>query len=472
VLLVVTAGAFLANLDLFIVNIAFPAIHADFAGVSLSELSWVLNGYAIVFAALLVPAGRLADRFGRKRFFLGGLTVFLVASVLCALAPSAWELIGARLVQAVGAAIMIPTSLALLLPEFPPHRRGAAVGLWTAGAAVAATCGPVLGGLLVAASWRWVFLVNIPIGAATAVAGVVVLRESREAERGPWPDLVGSVLLCVAIGALALGVVKGSQWGWESARFVVVEAIAVVGLGLFIRRTSRHTSPVVELALLRVKSARAANSAVFLFSMGFFPLLLATVLFLTGVWHYSVVQAGVAFAPGPLMVALFSWPAGMLVPRVGPRPLVIAGVSLFAAANLWWAFQATESPNYLTGMLPQLVLAGIGVALTFPVLAGTAVSALPPGRAATGSAVFNMARQIGGVVGVAILIAILGPSTPTLDEFRSGWVMMAVVALGAGVVAWTLRATAAPVRAGREVGAGPTTDATGDAVLADAEVTP
>jgi EmrB/QacA subfamily drug resistance transporter len=333
-----------------------------------------------------------------------------------------------------------------LLPEFPPQRRAAAVGLWAAGAAVAATCGPVFGGLLVAASWRWVFLVNIPLGAVTAVGAVLILRESREAERGRWPDLVGAVILCVAIGALTLGVVKGSEWGWTSARVVVAEAVAVAGLVVFTRRASRHPSPVVELALLRVPSTRAANAAALLFSMGFFPLLLATVLFLTGVWHYSVVQAGAAFAPGPLMVALCSWPAGMLVPRVGPRVLVVSGVALFAAANVWWAAQATASPEYVTGMLPQILVSGIGVALVFPVLAGAAVSALPPDRAATGSAVFNMARQIGGVVGVAILIAILGPSTPTLAAFREGWLMMAAAALAAGAVAVTLRSRDRVVR--------------------------
>ena len=162
VLIVVTAGAFLANLDLFIVNIAFPAIQVDFPGADLSELSWVLNGYAIVFATLLVPAGRLADLVGRKRIFLGGLALFLVASALCAPAIGPWTLVGARVIQAIGAALMIPTSLALLLPEFPLERRAAAVGFWTAGAALAATLGPTIGGLLVTASWRWVFLVNLP----------------------------------------------------------------------------------------------------------------------------------------------------------------------------------------------------------------------------------------------------------------------------------------------------------------------
>ena len=324
VLLVVTAGAFLANLDLFIVNVAFPAIQADFGGADLSALSWVLNGYAIVFAALLVPAGRLADLVGRKRVFLGGLALFLAASVACGVAPGPWALVAARVVQAVGAALMIPTSLALLLPEFPPNRRAAAVGLWTAGAAVAATVGPTIGGLLVTASWRWVFLINLPLGLLTGLAGARVLRESRDPARGRRPDLLGAALLCVGVGALALGVVKGGDWGWASPAFVAAEAAAAAALAGVAVRSTRHPAPVVEPALLRPRATRAADASVFLFSMAFFPLLLASVLFMTEVWGYSALEAGLAIAPGPLMVALLSWPAGSLAGRLGPRRLVRA----------------------------------------------------------------------------------------------------------------------------------------------------
>lgn len=438
VLLVVTAGAFLANLDLFIVNIAFPAIQADFPGAGLSELSWVLNGYAIVFAALLVPAGRLADLVGRKRLFLGGLTLFLVASALCAVALGPWTLVGARVIQAVGAALMIPTSLALLIPEFPPERRAAAVGLWTAGAALAATMGPTIGGLLVTASWRWVFLVNLPLGGITAFAGARILRESRDPARGRLPDLPGAAMLCLAVGALALGIVKGGTWGWGSLAFAGVEALALVTLIAFARRSARHPAPVVEPALLRPRATRAANASVFLFTMGFFPLLLASVLFMTQIWHYSVLQAGLAVAPGPLMVALLSWPAGSLVGRMGAARLVAPGVLLFAAGCLWTVWRAGATPDYFGVMLPTTVLVGIGVALTFPVLAGAAVSGLPSDRTATGSALFNMSRQIGGVVGIAVFVAILGTGAPGLADFRAGWVFMAATALAAGAVALLL----------------------------------
>src|SRR4051795_3320478 len=214
VLIVVSAAVFMASLDLFIVNIAFPAIASDFGGTSLASLSWVLNAYAIVFAALLVPAGRTADRLGRKRSFIAGLTLFTVASGLSAAAPNVELLVAARILQAVGAAAVFPTSLALLLPEFPPAQRRTAVSIWAAVGAVAAAAGPPIGGILVQAGWQLVFLVNVPIGIVLLVAAVRVLTETREPKGTPQPGLVGSLVLIGAIGTLTLGIVKSADWGW------------------------------------------------------------------------------------------------------------------------------------------------------------------------------------------------------------------------------------------------------------------
>jgi EmrB/QacA subfamily drug resistance transporter len=445
VLVIATAGAFLANLDLFVVNIAFPAIQDDFPSAGISELQWVLSAYAIVFASLLVPAGRLADLLGRKRLFLAGLGVFTLASVLCAVAAGPWWLVGARVVQATGAALMIPTSLALVVREFPPVKRAVAVGLWTAGAAVAATLGPTVGGLLVEWSWRGIFLINLPLGAMIALAAVRELEESRDPARGRRPDLVGALLLVVMVAALALGIVEGGDWGWASTPVLGSWALAVAAGALFAARSSRHPAPVVEPALVRAPGAAVADAGVFLFSMGFFSLLLSTSLFLTEVWHYSVLQAGVAFAPGPLMVALLSGPAGALAGRIGTRPLVLVGSAAFAGGNLWWIARASVNPAYLTDALPGLILSGTGVALVFPILAGAAVSGLPPERTATGSALFNTARQIGGVVGVAAFVAILGGGVD-LSGFRAGWVFMGASALAAGALALLLPAVRATPR--------------------------
>src|SRR3984885_416339 len=215
--LVVCVGVFMSSLDLFIVNIAFPAIAKHFGGASLSSLSWILSAYSIVFAALLVPAGRWADAFGRKRAFLLGLGVFVLASAGCALAPSVGMLVAARVVQAIGGALMLPTSLGLMLPEFGPQERHKAIGVWAATGGVAAAAGPPLGGLLVQADWRLVFLVNVPVGLIGLVLGTRTLMERREADPGR-PDVLGAVAMIVAIGALVVAIVQGQSWGWDSLR--------------------------------------------------------------------------------------------------------------------------------------------------------------------------------------------------------------------------------------------------------------
>ena len=209
--LVVCVGVFMASLDLFIVNIAFPAISEHFGGASLASLSWVLSGYAIVFAALLVPAGRWADAFGRKRAFLTGLAIFVAASAACALARSVGFLVAARLVQAAGGALMVPTSLGLILPEFGPNERHVAIGLWASTGGIAAAAGPPLGGLLVQADWRWVFLVNVPVGLAGLAFGARTLTERRERD-AVRPDLLGAAALMIAVGALVAAIVKGQEW--------------------------------------------------------------------------------------------------------------------------------------------------------------------------------------------------------------------------------------------------------------------
>src|SRR3954452_24722209 len=203
VLAVVSAAVFMASLDLFVVNIAFPDLGRDFPDTSLAGLSWVLNGYAIVFAALLVPAGRFADRVGRKRCFLAGLGLFVAASAACAAAPSVELLVAFRVIQATGAALLMPTSLALLLAETRAERRAVAIVIWAAMGGVAAAAGPPIGGLLVQASWRWVFLINLPVGLLAIYAGMRVLRESRVPAQREWPDLIGTAVLAGAIGVLA-----------------------------------------------------------------------------------------------------------------------------------------------------------------------------------------------------------------------------------------------------------------------------
>jgi EmrB/QacA subfamily drug resistance transporter len=444
---IVSVGVFMASLDLFIVNIAFPGLQRDFSGTSLSDLSWVLNAYAIVFAALLVPAGRISDRAGRKRGFQVGLLLFTGASALCAAAPSAGVLVAARVVQAAGAAFLVPTSLGLLLPEFPASERATAVGAWAAVGGVAAAAGPPVGGLLVQASWRWVFLVNVPVGLATFAVAARALREYREEKGAPMPDLLGAAMLAAGIAALALGIVKGQDWGWGDARVLGSFAAAAALVPLFVWRSAHHRSPVVELEILRVRSFALANLGSFLFFAAFSAMLLAGVLFLTGPWHYSVLQAGLLLVPGPAFAALFSFPAGKLGDRFGQRAVGTPGALLFALGCAWWATRVGAPRDYAGEMLPGLIVTGIGVGLTIPSLSSAAAASLPPHRFATGIAVFGMSRQIGAALGVAVLIAILGTGPIGVDAFTDGWTFMAFTSVAAALAMIALGRVRVPEQA-------------------------
>src|SRR5580692_4562195 len=296
--LIVLTGVFLSSLDLFIVNIAFPSISATYHGESLSSLSWVLSAYTIVFAAALVPAGRWADRAGRKRAFLLGLAIFTASSALCAASPSLDLLVAARVLQAIGGALMLPTSLGLLLPAFGPERKGAAIGLWSAVGGAAAALGPPIGGLLVQASWRWVFLVNLPFAVVALVLGVRVLDEIRDPDAHK-SDLLGAALLTIAVASLVAAIVDGSDWGWTSARILCAFALAVVaGAGLVVR-SFRHPNPIIEPAVIRHRAVALADLSSLAFFGGFGALVLGGVLLLTGLWHESVLAAGFMIAPGP-----------------------------------------------------------------------------------------------------------------------------------------------------------------------------
>jgi EmrB/QacA subfamily drug resistance transporter len=431
---IVSVGVFVASLDLFIVNIAFPDIQKDFDGTSLASLSWVLNAYAIVFAALLVPAGRWADRTGRKRAFLGGLALFTVASAACAAAPSVEVLVAARIVQAAGAAILTPASLGLLLPEFPPEKRGLAIGLWAAVGGTAAAAGPVIGGLLVELSWRWVFLVNVPVGIGAIVAGARVLREIRDDDPAR-PDLVGAGVLTAAVATLIAAIVEGPDWGWGDPRVVALFAAALVLSLVFTRRSARHPVPVVEPSLLKVRAFAAANAAGVFFFIGFSAMLLGSVLWLTEVWGETALTAGLMIAPGPATAALFAVAGGVLSGRVGPRLVGAVGATLFALGGVWWVTHLGAEVRYAADYLPGMVIGGAGVGFVNPALAGAATAQLPPTRLATGSAVLTMSRQIGSALGVALLVAVLGTPSPAdvVGSFDDAWWMMIIAAAGAAV---------------------------------------
>jgi EmrB/QacA subfamily drug resistance transporter len=431
--LIVCVGVFMSSLDLFIVNIAFPAIGGHFGGASLGALSWILSGYAIVFAALLVPAGRWADAFGRKRAFLLGLAIFVLASAACAVAPSVGFLVGARIVQAAGGALMLPTSLGLMLPEFGPHERHVAIGAWAATGGIAAAAGPPLGGLLVQVDWRLVFLVNIPVGLLGLGFGLRTLAERRE-QGAARPDVLGAAGLIVAIGSLVVAIVKGQEWGWTSSAIVALLAVTAVLLPAIWRRSGRHAAPIVDPAMLRVRSFGLAVGASLLFFAGFGAMLLAGVLFLTSVWHEDVLTAGLMLFPGPAMATAFSIPSARLGARLGYRVPGVIGATLFCLGQLFLIVQTGDTPAYLSEFLPGMAIGGAGVGLMIPTLTGAGASSLAPERFATGAAVLTMGRQIGAALGVAVLVAVLGTSASSAADFHSAWLITVAGGLSAGLL--------------------------------------
>ncbi len=458
VLVIVCAGVVLASLDLFIVNVALPQMGRDFhlRGGALGDLSWVLNGYAIVYAALLVLFGRLAERYRRERGFLLGVVVFVAASAACGLASSLPMLVAFRLLQAAGAALLTPTSLGLILATFPAERRRGAVRAWTAVGGFAAALGPVIGGLLVAASWRWVFFVNVPIGLIALAVGWRRLPHVA-GHRVPAPDALGALLVTGGIGALSLGLVNGGAWGWANGRTIASLGVAAAALGLFTAHVARHRNPLIDRALFRMRPFTGASVVALLFSAAFGAMLLSRVLWTQDVWHWTALATGLSIAPGPLMVPLFSFlVAGRLTARFGPGAVIAAGSTIFAAGAAWWAIAIGLTPDYAGEMLGGMLLTGIGVGLTLPTLMATGTSSLPPHAFATGSAVVNMLRQVGLAIGVAALIAVLGtPRSPlaTLIAYQRATWLVAGIALLGGIVGFgllALRRQPAPTAAGSE----------------------
>src|SRR4051812_17749470 len=361
---VTALGSFMAALDLSIVNVAFPDLEASYPTASQASLAWVITAYAIVFGALLVTGGRTGDRLGRRRTFMTGLAIFVAGSFLCGVAPNIGVLIASRVLQGVGAAFLVPASVALLIGAYPPERRTQMVALWGGIGALAVATGPSLGAAIVSAGgWRWAFFVNLPIGAAVVLAGRRVLTES-EPERGAArPDYLGVVLLSGALAALVFAISEGSGWGWSDLRVVGSFSFAVLAGTWFVLRSRRHPQPVIDPALLRERSFVAANVATFVYAGGFFAMLLGNILFLTGVWQYSIMRAGLAVTPGPLVVAVVAAPAGRLASRIGFRPVLVAGACFFSLGLGWYVTHVTAVPDYLGVWLPGTLVVGLGVGL-------------------------------------------------------------------------------------------------------------
>jgi EmrB/QacA subfamily drug resistance transporter len=434
VLAVVSAAQFLIILDLWVVNIALPALQHDFAPATLSDVSWILDIYAIVLAALLLPAGRAADGIGRRACFLAGLVVFGIASLGCAVAPDLPALIAARALQAAGAAVLMPASLGLALSVFPSRQRGTAVGVWAGVGAVAAGSGPVLGGLLVQSSWRWIFLINLPIILTTLAAGVAILprrsgeRGSKRSGRRPAGriDGVGTVLVLGAVGLVCTALTEAP--GWPPARTWPVLAAGLILAAAFVAHIRRHPDPLVAPRLFSARAFSAGAAGLVAYYTGFAAMLLGTTLLLTVQWHFSVLLAAAAIAPGPITAGIVSPFSGRLSARFGIRTMVVTGAVIFAAAGAWPLASAGARPAYAAVVLPSMLLWGVANALIQSSLFACAAAA-PRAELASGSAVLATARQLGSALGVAIFVAVLGAHpASSLAGFDRAWTVVLITA--------------------------------------------
>ena len=428
VLMLVSVGFFLTALDFTIVNVAFRPIERDFGPEAANLLPWTLSGYSIAFAAGLLTAGRMADTFGRKRAFLLGNVVFTVASLACGLAPSAGFLVAGRVVQALGGAMIVPAATALVVPEYPVERRAHIFGITAAMGSIAAGTGPVVGGLLTSQfSWRWVFLVNLPICLVTVVLGQRLLRESRDLTSTRRPDIVGAACAIGSVALLTLAIVQGEAWGWSSnIELVTLGTAVVLGVG-FVVWCRRRPDPVLDLGLFRLRFVSSANAANLLWAMGFYAMYFTNIGWLQDVWGYSAQRSGVAYVAGPVAATLVSTQAGGALKRRGSVPVIVAGTMSCAIVVTVFNLLATGNDRYWTLFLPMTIATGAAIGMIIPVLSSAANAYLPANRFAMGSALYTTGRQVGAAFGIAIVSAIQLASPGPTGLHRSYWYIAGVV---------------------------------------------
>lgn len=416
-------------LDTSILFVAFPDISRDFGDASASTLSWVLNAYTIAFAALLVPAGKLADRLGHRRAFLLGSVIFTIASLMCGFAPNVAFLIVSRILQGVGAAVLVPASLALVMAAFPRERLPFVVAIWGAIGAASAALGPSLGALIVDSfGWRWAFYINLPIGIVTVAAGVRFLAESRD-PNVRIPSLTGVVLIAASAGLLIYGLVESDAVGWASAQTLLVMLAGLVLLGLFVVSQKRTEAPTLDLELFSLNNFRWGNIAMFAYNLSFTAMFFGMILFLVDVWDWSILKAGVGVAPGPAVAALLAPRLGKQATVVGQRPLVIAGGLIAASSGLYRLLLLDDSVDYWLDFFPPLMIAAMSIGLVFPQVTSAAVQSLPANRTGVGGAVTQAVRQFAGSFGVAITIALLTAArgrSDLLSGFNQLWSLVIV----------------------------------------------
>ena len=443
----VAFGLFMIMLDNTVVNVALPAIEKDL-NISISQLEWIVTAYALVFAALLITGGKLADLLGRRKIFVAGLVVFTLSSLACGLAPSAGFLIGARAVQGVGAALMNPATLSIITATFPPRQRGTAIGIWAGVSALALAIGPLAGGLIVDnIGWNWIFFVNVPVGALGIVVSQFFIDESRDTSHEQSVDFPGLVTSGGGLFALSYGLIEGNSRGWGSPEILGLFATAALLLVAFVVLESRQRLPMLDLSLFRIPSFVGANVVALLVSLGMFGVFFFVSLYVQNILGYSPTQAGAIFLPMTLLIILIAPIAGRASDRIGSRWLMSGGMTILGVSLL--LYQRVGLHSTFWTLLPAMVLGGIGMALTMSPMTSVAMGSVPVDKAGVGSGVLNSFRQVGGSLGIAVMGAILAsylhalPGTQLarqqyVDGLHAALFVSALIAFAAAVVAVVL----------------------------------
>ena len=432
---VASIAAFLVSLDTTMLFAAFDPLRRAFPTATPADLSWVLNAYTVVYATMLIPAGGLADSHGRKRVFLMGVALFLAASAACGLASHVAWLVTARVLQAIGAALLTPASLSIVLAAFGQNQRAVMVSLWGAVGGLAAAVGPSAGSFVIEHfGWPWAFYINLPLGGVALWRGAYLLTESEKSGERRRVDGIGMALLMLAVGAVTLAIVEFDAPGWSHTELGLMGATGISAGFAFVAWARRAPAPLVDLALFRHRTYRYVNLATLTFGTAFSMMFLTFFFYMMNVWHFSLPQAGLAVTPGPLLVMPTAIVTGRWASRLGHRRFLVGGSLLYAVSSLWFFMVPGTEPNYWLHWLPGLVLSGIAVGLVLPSLSAAAVSRLPVAHYAVGSAVNQATRQIGSVLGVALTVALLGHATLQRADFNALYLLHGALALLTGLL--------------------------------------
>ena len=410
------AGYVLFGFNSTATNLAFDAIQTEFSTASEATVGWVASGFFVASAAFLPLGGRLADRHGRRRIFVIGMAIFAVAAVLSWAAPNVWSLIGARVIQAIGSALLIPASLSMVLPLFPSTRRGTAVSTWAAAGPLSAALAPSTAAFLLdTTSWRWVYFISGPIAVAILLAALASAPESKgeEATEGGRLDYAGTVMLTSAIALLVVGISQGRVWGWTSLATGAVVALSFALLIVFVIRSAEHPTPLLNVSLFRIPEVSVANTANLFMSITSLSIWLIWPLWLKRVWDYPTAQIGLAITIGPLFAGPASIIAGRLADKYGPRWPMVIGSGLATLAVTYTVFSFSPEPDYWLDLAPAIALFGTGWGISHPQMNSWALSKVPADYYGETNATFNTLRNVGAVVGTAGAVAIVGAEDRT-----------------------------------------------------------